>query len=77
MFSNKLVKEVLFNLVGIVEDKIKEEMKVAGYGSIMHDGWSKFGTHYVRIFAQYNNAVSCFIGKVKSPPSNQPTFFLR
>ena len=59
VFSNKLVKEVLFNLVGIVEDKIKEEMKVAGYGSIMHDGWSKFGTHYVGIFAQYNNAVSC------------------
>ena len=66
VFSNKLVKEVLFNLVSIVEDKIKEEMKVAGYGSIMHDGWSKFGTHYVGIFAQYNNEVSCFIGKVKS-----------
>ena len=47
MFSNKLVKEVLFNLVGIVEDKIKEEMKVAGYRSLMHDGWSKFVTHYV------------------------------
>ena len=66
MFSNKLVKEVLFNLVGVVEDTIKEEMKLAGYGAIMHDGWSKFGTHYVGIFAQYNNAVSCYIGKIKS-----------
>ena len=66
VFSNKLVKEVLFNLVGVVEDTIKEEMKLAGYGAIMHDGWSKFGTHYVGIFAQYNNAVSCYIGKIKS-----------
>ena len=66
VFSNKMIKKVLFNLVGIVKDAIKEEMKIAGYGSIMHDGWSKFGTHYVGIYAQYNKEVTCNIGKIKS-----------
>ena len=66
VFLHKLIQKVLFNLVGIVEDATKEEMKIAGYGSIMHDGWSKFGTHYVGIYAQYNKEVTCNIGKMKS-----------
>ena len=41
-------------MVPMAEEAIVEEMKVVGYGAIMHDGWSKFGTHYVTIFAQYN-----------------------
>ena len=53
-------------MVEIAEDTIEKEMKLAGYGSIMHDGWSKFATHYVGIFAQYNKSVSTKIGKVKS-----------
>ena len=35
VFSHKMIKKVVFNLVGIVEDAIKEEMKIAGYGSII------------------------------------------
>ena len=53
-------------MVELAEEAIKKEMKIAGYGAIMHDGWSKFSTHYVGIFAQYNRRVSANIGKVKS-----------
>ena len=61
-----MITRVLYNMVEIAEDTIEKEMKLAGYGSIMHDGWSKFATHYVGIFAQYNKSVSTKIGKVKS-----------
>ena len=49
----------------MVEEVIAKEMKVAGYGAIMHDGWSKFGTHYVAIFAQYNRQTTQHVGKMK------------
>ena len=61
-----MITKVFYNLVEIVEDVIKKEMKEAGYGAIMHDGWTKFATHYVGIFAQYNRTVSGNFGKVKS-----------
>ena len=53
-----MITKVFYNLVEIVEDVIKKEMKEAGYGAIMHDGWTKSSTHYVGIFAQYNSTVS-------------------
>ena len=59
-----MITRVLYNMVEIAEYTIEKEMKLAGYGSIMHDGWSKFATHYVGIFAQYNKSVSTKIGKV-------------
>ena len=31
----------------------------------MHDGWSKFGTHYVALFAQYNRTVIQNTGKIR------------
>ena len=45
---------------------IKMELKLTDYVGLMHDGWSKFGTHYVGLFAQYNRTVTQNIGKVKS-----------
>ena len=62
-FSKKLVRNILFNLVPMVEHAIEKEMKEVGYGAIMHDGWSKFGTHYVAIFGQYNKEIIQRIGK--------------
>ena len=56
-FSKKLVRNILFNLVPMVQSAIQKEMKEVGYGAIMHDGWSKFGTHYVAIFGQYNKEI--------------------
>ena len=51
VFSRKMVKETMFTLVEIVEKLIADEMKEAGYGAIMHDGWSKFSSHYTALFA--------------------------
>ena len=47
----------------MVESAIQKEMKEVGYGAIMHDGQSQFGTHYVAIFGQYNKEIIQRIGK--------------
>jgi hypothetical protein len=44
------VRKVILAMVVELEKKIAAEMKEAGYGSIMHDGWSKNGIHYLGIF---------------------------
>ena len=62
-FSQKMVQKIIFNLVPMAEAGIAAEMKEAGCGAIMHDGWSKFGTHYVGLFAQYNRKIYQNIGK--------------
>lgn len=36
-----------------VEEILAAELKAAGKGSIVHDGWSKFGLHFVALFATY------------------------
>ena len=36
-----------------VEKKLAAEMQTAGRGSIVHDGWSKRGIHYLALFATY------------------------
>ena len=61
-----MVRSIVFNLVLAVEKRIEEELKQAGIGAIMHDGWSKFGTHYVGLFAQ-------FVRKVKQRIVNKCT----
>ena len=66
VFSHKMIQKVLFNLKELVEKTIKVESKLADCGALIHDRWSKFGTHYVGIFAQYNRTVTQNIGKVKS-----------
>ena len=38
--------------VFVVEEKVAAEMK-GKEGMIYHDGWSKFGVHYVCLFASY------------------------
>ena len=58
-----MVQKIIFNLVPMVEKSIAAEMKESGCGAIMHDGWSKFGTHYVGLFAQYNRKIYQNIGK--------------
>ena len=60
-----MIRKVLFNLVRIVESAIAEDIKKAKHGAIMHDGWSKFGTHYVALFAQYNRTVIQNTGKIR------------
>lgn len=59
------MRKVLFHLATIVEETISQEMQIAKHGSIMHDGWSKFGTHYTSLFVQYNRTVIQNTGKLK------------
>ena len=61
-YSRKLIKRILFHLVTMVEDNIKKDLKEANYGALMHDGWSKYGTHYVALFAQFNKKTYQQIG---------------
>jgi hypothetical protein len=59
-FSNERVKQVILELVKIVEKKLELEMKGAGCGAIMHDGWTLSGVHYVGLFASYNRKIKVF-----------------
>ena len=54
IFSIKTVRAVILAMVPLVEKMIIKEMKDAGYGALMHDGWTKFSTHYFGLFASYN-----------------------
>ncbi len=36
-----------------VEKKLSAEMKEAGRGAIVHDGWTKCGIHFKALFATY------------------------
>ena len=56
-FSSITVRRVILAMVPIIEQVISVEMKEAGYGSILHDGWTKFGQHYVGLFATYNKLI--------------------
>lgn len=49
----KVLKEVLFTLVELVEAKIAEELAQAGCGALMHDAWTKANVHYMAFFACY------------------------
>jgi hypothetical protein len=37
------------------EKEIAAEMKESKYGSVMHHGWTKFGTHYLGLLAYFCN----------------------
>lgn len=50
--SRQTLKNVMFNLVELVENKITCEM-TSTKGSIMHDGWTHAGTHHIGLFAMY------------------------
>ena len=63
-YSRALIRDILFHLVPMVKKAISREMKEAGYGGVMHDGWSKFGTHYVALFAQFNRIIQQNLGKI-------------
>ena len=44
--------DVMIELTGVVEEKIAAEMK-DNRGCILHDGWSRYGRHYVALMAAY------------------------
>ena len=52
-FSRATVMGTMLEMCADVEMILAYEMKKAGRGSIIHDGWSKFGEHYFGLFASY------------------------
>lgn len=54
-FSQNTVREVIIAMTIQVEVILAAEMKDAGKGSIVHDAWSKFGSHFFALFATYGN----------------------
>ena len=50
--SHETLVETMLHLSLIVEEKIAKEMKDQK-GCILHDGWSKYGRHYVALMASY------------------------
>ena len=51
-FSVKTLKETIFKLVKLVEENVTNEKKTTK-GSLMFDGWSECGIHYIDVFAVY------------------------
>ena len=50
--SHAVLVETLLHLSLVVEEKIAKEMK-GKKGCILHDGWSKYGCHYVALMVSY------------------------
>ena len=48
-----MIQDVVHAMVELVEGHVSEEMKAAGRGALMHDGWTLSGVHYVGCFAVY------------------------
>ena len=63
-YSRALIRDILFHLVPMAKKAILMEMKEAGYGDVMHNSWSKFGTNYVALFAQFNRNIQQNLGKI-------------
>ena len=47
------MKEVIFKVVDLVDEKLGREIKAAGRGLILHDGWTCAGVRYIDLFASY------------------------
>jgi hypothetical protein len=51
--KSNTVREVLLAMTVLVEKKLSAEMKEAKRGFIVHDGWTKFGVHFLALFAMF------------------------
>ncbi|CAJ1935344.1 unnamed protein product, partial [Cylindrotheca closterium] len=45
-FGSKQVRDTILMLSYLVETQIKDEMKLTSAGTILHDGWSRYSSHY-------------------------------
>ena len=70
-FSIKTMRAVIIAMTCNVEKILSAEMKEAGKGAIVHDAWSKFGSHFFALFATYKatrDVVEDGIAKTVSGP---------
>ena len=54
--SIDVLMETMFHLTLVVEEKVSGEMK-GKKGTILHDGWTRFGRHYVCLFSAFPSRV--------------------
>ena len=52
-FTATRVRETIVEIKKVVEKEVMKDLKKAGHGAIMHDGWTEAGVHYVGLFACY------------------------
>ena len=48
-----VVRNIIFKMMELIEEKNIAELKPTTCGTIMHDGWSRYGVHYLCYFACY------------------------
>ena len=48
-----VLNNIIFKMTELVEKIIIVELKTTTCGAIMHDGWSRYGVHYLCYFACY------------------------
>ena len=70
VFTYKRMKETISHLAKICESSLEIELKEAGRGAIMYDGWSKAGVHYIGIFGCYCRETYEVMGGVKTRKSS-------
>ena len=51
--SIRVVRNMIFKMTELVEEQIIAELKTTTCGVIMHNGWSRYGVHYLCYFACY------------------------
>jgi hypothetical protein len=64
--STEHCKDVLREVCGIVENGVAEEMKTAGMGGLLHDGWTKAGNHFLGVFAACTRKLKLVLTLTKS-----------
>ena len=52
-YAVETVRDVLLATQFLVEKAIAAEMKEAGVGAIVHDGWTKYSAHFVCVLGSY------------------------
>jgi hypothetical protein len=62
LFSKKTIRSIILAMSVLVENRIGQDLQTAGYGSLLHDGWSKFGQHFFGLFATFNRKRSQKVG---------------
>ena len=61
--SIKTLRSTIYALVEMIEIEVAKEMKEAKQGCLMHDGWSKNGTHFVGMMACFMSQRTVQFGK--------------
>ena len=62
-FGSKTIRATLLTMTEMVEVVVGEDMKLAGRGQTMRDGWKKNGVHFVGALASHDRSVKHTLNK--------------